>query len=612
MKAMSVFIALILLIPCGAMAVHHTPGNTTAILFQPYQWDLGDVGDQFKDTMDDQDYDWIPVLDEIENTTPCLTPQEFKEYLWAGYGVWFISSHGGPLGLAIAAYEKTPAGETQRNADYDSWVSEGFGDCIYKAGSEHGWHISFYANCIGDEYQDVGGEVYNASCYGALYQDIAWFNAAVNEGYTDTTSLYDVEAQLFWEMKNGEHGREWRLSGKACEGVDSLKYYGDSTMVLTPTVSEICPPSGTDINGIVDGYVEFDCAMDTDVDASGIVSAYSSGWGSGVGMLQTRNAEWESDTRIAYEISSIRIGDGVGVAIQPSAATPSGQQLDGNQDPFGSDGRGPNRDAYKVGYHAAELDTNSAAGFEGSGAFVDADGLPHVWCVTDPEHGSTELSVYGDGVRLASFPAEGSPDRPHFYETTVLGGYEHYWIVETDDDPLTPDCQTRPFSIGAGPDSLDDLRRMNALVANWESEIKEPGEWNGPLPTRSETVYDYYYVSSNPDFLWYGISIRNWWNIRGFTSTTVQLSSSDPDELHALAQSVYQDAVEQGHPRMPMFVIVGEANEGLEPEKNIVGMYVPENVDGGCWWNCASDALTFDVDGDTLADLPWTRVVGYT
>jgi len=125
-------------------------------------------------------------------------------------------------------------------------------------------------------------------------------------------------------------------------------------------------------------------------------------------------------------------------------------------------------------------------------------------------------------------------------------------------------------------------------------------------------VSDFYYVSRFEDLLNATAPVRAWWASRGFTSATVLLSTPDPDGLHALAEAVYADALEAGNPRLPLFVIVGEANEGLEPYKNIVGMYYPADVDSGCWWACASDALTFDVDGDTLADLPWTRVVGHT
>ena len=607
MRIAPILIGLTLIIQNGAGATHRVPGDTTAVLFQPYEFAFGHTGDKFVEACLDQGYRVIYVRDQIANTTPAVTPEEFRNYLKGGHGEWFIDSHGW-YGFTIAAYESTTAGDSQRNIDYDYWVANGFDGCIYKTASHEGVGIGYEPICVGIDYKDVDGEVFNGACNGGSYEHVAWLNSSVNEGYVDTAFTTSPDADLFWKRKNGEYGKSWRLSGKARQGME-LKYYGDSTMVLSPTVVEIYPPTGSNVEG-VDGWVEFDCEMDTDVRASRVIRGYGSTAG---GWITTGNAEWASDTRIEYRVSPVRIGPGCGVIVDSGRVhTPTGQYLDGNQNPFWSDGRGPNRDQYKVTYNATDIDKILAAGFEGNGAFIGDDGLPHVWCVTDPERGSIDLSLYGDGALLQMLTAAGGPERPHFYETTTHGGYESYWFVERDGDPLTGDCRTRPFPVTGTPETINDLRQLNTLVADWHETNRVPGEWNGSQPMKSGTVYDFYFVSTDPGFFWWSQYVGIWWNDHGFTSTTVELSSNDPDELHALAQTVYQDALDQGHPRLPMFVIIGEANEGLEPEKNIVGMYAPADVDSGCWWNCASDALIFDVDGDTLADLPWTRVVGYT
>lgn len=600
--------ALLITLPCTAEAVHHVPGNKNTILFTPCQWELQYDGAAFVTACVEQGYaSPVEVRDQVENTTPCVTPEEFRNYLRNGYGEWFLDTHGLWNGFTIMAYEHTSAGETARNIDYDYWVSRGFEGDIYKSESEHAYSIDADPVFVGINYADVDGEVYNTACFGGVYEHVAWLWSRVNEGYLDTNYTADSDAELFWERRNGGFGKPYRLSGRAREGME-LRYFGDSCTVLSPVVSAIYPTSGSSVGG-VDGWVEFDCAMDTDIPANRIVRGYGDPYG---GRIVVKNAEWVSDDRIEYRISPVVTGSGCGVIIDSGLVrTPSGQVLDGNQIPLGSDGRGPNRDQYKVSYTATDVDTSTAAGFEGTGAFAAGEGDVRVWWVTDPERGSRSFTVYGDGAALRMVPAEGGPDRPHFYEVPVPGGYETYRVVETDGGG-SAGSETRPFRVSAPPENLEGLRELNLLVEGWHRRTVEPMEWSGADPVRSGTVYDLYFVSRFQDLLNAAAPLRDWWSAYGFSSTTVLLSTSDPDELHALAQSVHQDVVEQGYPRPPLFVIVGESNEGLEPEKNIVGMYSPADVDGGCWWSCASDAMTFDVDGDTLADFPWTRVVGYT
>ncbi|MBM3321706.1 MAG: hypothetical protein FJY73_13670 [Candidatus Eisenbacteria bacterium] len=603
----SVMGVLVVGVSAGAVAGNSVPGNTSAILFTPCEWQLGYDGEAFESTCNWQGYRVIPVRDEIENTTPAVTPQEFRNYLQAGYGVWFIDTHGSRTGFTIAAYESTDAGRDQRNGDFDYWISHGFDGCIRKSAFPQGVGIEYDIVCAGIDYVDVNGEVYNTACFGATYAHVAWFEAAVTEGYPDTSWTAVSDAELFWRRKNGQYGKSYRLSGKARQGME-LKYFGDSTMVLSPTVAAVYPPSGSSVGGI-DGYMEFDCNMDRTVDPRRIVQGYGHVFG---GWILAKNAEWVSDTRIAYRVSPMRVGSGCGVLIDSAVArSVNGQYLDGNQNPIGYDGRGPNRDQYKVSYVAVDLDTSIAASFEGMGAFAEEGGGSRVWWITDPERGSRSFTVFGDGVPVETVPAAGAPGKPHYYEVRLPRSYASYRVIETCGDGSVG-SETRSFPLSEPPKNLDGLRAMNELVEGWHSRLVEPGEWKGSPPQRSPVVRDFYYVSRFQDLLNASAPVRDWWASRGFTSTTVLLSTPDPDELHALAQAVYADAMEAGHPRLPMFVIVGEANEGLEPYKNIVGMYYPADVDSGCWWACASDAMTFDVDGDTLADLPWTRVVGFT
>lgn len=600
-------ILLLVVLPAVASGANLVPGNNNAILFTPCEWNLQYDAAAFREACEDQGYVVMPVRDEIENTTPACTPQQMRSYLQQGYGEWFINTHGSMSGFMIAAYESTQAGISQRNADFDYWEDHDSEGCLRKVRFIGGVGIEYDQVCVAGDYADVGGEVYNASCFSAIYQHVAWLRASTNEGYDDSTTIWAAEADLFWKRRNGEFGKPYRLSGKAREGME-LQYFGDSSTVLSPVVTAIYPTSGSSVGG-VDGWVEFDCAMDTEVPADRVIRGYGGTYG---GYIVAREADWVSDHRIEYRVSPIRTGSGCGVIVDSAVAkTPFGQFLDGNQNPIGTDGRGPNRDQYRVSYTATSVDDIAAASFEGAGAFHDDVGRTHVWWVTDPERGSRSFTVYGDGTPLRTVDAQGETGRPCFYEVTLPTSGAIFRIVEeTRGDGV--DSESRPFGVGPSPRNLDQLRELNAVAAAWPERSVDLPNSSSVSKSTSGSVYDLYFVSTLPNLLSETAPVRSWWAGHDFTSTTVLLSSADPDELHDLAGAVYQDAVATGRSRMPMFVIVGEANEGLEPEKNIVGMYSPADVDSGCWWTCASDAMTFDVDGDTLADLPWTRVVGYT
>ncbi len=125
MRSMTSLIMLILLIPNPGRAANQTPGSLTAVLYQPYAFQLG-KRDTCYDALSDQGYSVNPYGNETAGITPSGTLTEFAAELAAGNGVFVVHSHGTEQGLDVEVYERTQDGEDARDAAFSAYLAEGW------------------------------------------------------------------------------------------------------------------------------------------------------------------------------------------------------------------------------------------------------------------------------------------------------------------------------------------------------------------------------------------------------------------------------------------------------------------------------------------------------
>jgi hypothetical protein len=607
MRKSFVLLAMLLL-ASAASGENETPSTMTAFRFEPYEFGIGTMGTQYVLTCIDQGYTVTEARQTTATTSPSVGLDEYLAYLNDLFGLFFLASHGSENGHAAEAYELTEAGLEARDNNYNFFVAHGLETHIYKAESIHGYHISIRPTGIAFYYASANTVVYNLSCKGHQYESSAWPGSRARFGYTSTcnTGVAYAEAITIWSRMNGNEGKAKRTCTQAKTGC-TISLAGNGATVLAPVVTGFGPTSGTNFYASTPGWVTFDTAMKTSIDPACAVYGSTNL----TGAIFIENASWSSSSRIDYTIVPYRIGSCQLIVGACAQAEGAGQGLDGNTDPPGTDGKGPNRDNYAVHYVSQVNDPNLAARFEGSWAFHDGTGTRFAW-LTDPEIGSTSFDVYADGAFITSVPAEGSSEKPRYYEIGVPPA-RVYHAVEHDADPNTPDDASRPVQIDAPPEHLADLRALNDRVALWPTRQPASDEPIGREQFRTMPVTDFVYYSSRQDFLDATQPLRQWWLSKGYSSQAL-CGSGSPDECRAVIGAIWEQAVQTSYPRLPFLVIVGEANEGSEPQKNIVGTFypdLPEAVDGECYWSCASDALIADCDGDSIPDVPWTRMIGY-
>ncbi|MBU0708034.1 T9SS type A sorting domain-containing protein [Patescibacteria group bacterium] len=607
----------------AADSYYPTAQGSLAICYQPYEFALGFKGAQFCFTMLDQGYN---VKYNRERNNPGTSPtvlltdtdenNGFVNSITHGYAWLFYNTHGW-YGMGVEVYGKTEAGKDARSAAMAAyqaagWDTSGTDAQICSGSSVHGYQITARPQFIFDNFISNPSGVYNLSC-NSNYWRLFWGDALCIMGYDGNTPEDGAaEAESFWKRANGNSGKDYRNMAMAASGHD-IQVEGDG--VVSPVVLEIEPIEGSDLeDDEITGYVLFDGPMlDTNPEAL-VFGCYREGEG---GCLVV-DAQWAYDDLLTYTIKPYRYG-ACQVVISAGAKSANGRALDGNTNPSGTDGHGPNRDCYIVEYNSTVNNPNLAASFDGAGAFRDVDGT-HIWWNTGAEYGSINFQVYSGknrNVLLDIVLAEGSPDLPHFYEIVVQDMGEYYEVVEVDNNPYTRDDTSRPFPISTNPPAnLNGLRLLNQDAQFWPTP--EPSEYSDQFKDsfqfRIDEVPDIVFYSSRQDFLDLIQPWGDWWSLNyGYTISYLLGSTNDPNEARAAATAVWQNAIDHHYTRFPDFYIVGEGNEGSEPQKVVVGHFYPEDTSGNCYWSggCASDVMIVDCDNDSIPDLPWSRIVAY-
>lgn len=195
------------------------------------------------------------------------------------------------------------------------------------------YHISVHCDAIAQWFKDAKTIVYNACCKGHAYSG-KWTGARDVLAYDICPSTGDNDAQLFWGRMDGTlpataKGTRRPVS-KALNPRDGinprLKHTGAGNTVLSPKVKS---HGGSP--------VVFDCKMDTTIPPQQVVTA--------TGATLT-NVKWIGDDTITFTVTFTDIIATFTVHADKAISGNNEAKLDGNQNPEGTDGVGPNGDDY--------------------------------------------------------------------------------------------------------------------------------------------------------------------------------------------------------------------------------------------------------------------------
>jgi len=335
----------------GALPLNETPGSQTAIVFEPYAFSYYPSA-QAQFTLNDQGYDWTHAANLFLDTDPEVTIADFEEHLQAGYGVFFLGTHGnctGERGWAIELYEYTSEGKCARDGAYDAYLDAGWDSTeIYKWQRDNqDWHIGIQPAAVATRFEPASTIVYDASCCSDRRRS-AWVGYRDFLGYDEETlmTVAIADADTFWNWLNGESWKDLRVVENAANGVTIL-HDGAGNTVLSPTVASYEPTEDwlyyepeTPVS--FEGRITFDCTMWQN-QASTVLSDS--------GPCEIVNPVWVNDHELSFEIEPSGEGHGY-IRVSAAEAESEGNRanLDGNQDPDSTDGTGPNNDDWKMYY----------------------------------------------------------------------------------------------------------------------------------------------------------------------------------------------------------------------------------------------------------------------
>ncbi len=408
-----------------AYAIYETPISTDGCRIEPYALGMDmTVLDSLQSVCKKQGY-WIVPL--IETEYDHVTLDDFVWHLTYSTGIFGIASHGSSAGPAVEVF----AEEAQRDSAYDYYLAHGYDSFeIYKsdAATPQGrmYHIGAMSLLISRCFESNESIVYNATCHSHDYW-AAWDGAREVIGYSGSPTFGQMrgDAEFFWSRLNGYEGKASRYVDGALGGL-LLSHWGNGNTVLSPTVDEFYPPKDTIVGSTgIDGWIRFDTGMDTNINPEQILKADDT-------VFSLEDINWGTDGDydiINFHIKAVGPGPGYLSVDAYSAISQGGIPLDGNRNPPGTDGVGPNGDDYGIRY-----DSDIAARYGSMWAYRDGSDVKVGWHV-EAEVGTWGYEVQGfeGGTwhKLAQLK-KGEAVVPSLYEITVPGGYSLYRVVEIE------------------------------------------------------------------------------------------------------------------------------------------------------------------------------------
>ena len=439
---------------------NETPRNKHAWRIEPYAcW--GATSDIMERAAENQGYSVIYYYNTDIDLDPEVTIPDVEAIYGSSAGAGMIITHGSPEGQAIEVYPRTTAGWNALVARWNQYIYGGYDGQIDVGGIEFG-HPSYVitAKYYGgvNQWSDCDSAIIdNECCYGGTF--CGWNGARVSFGPPDEVTFWEIIQNLeaIWEGLDGVRGKEDRVAGHAYLDADSLtlRMCGNGHTTLAPAVEDYYPPEGFAVDeDSVDAWVAFDTKMDISSAPEKLV------YGSDGAFVKDQCwVRGERDT-LRFTLRSVRVNDecfaalGDHITNGDTLKSEGGMALDGNLNPSGSDGEGPNRDAFAIPCDCRYHDPNYAAAVGFRWAYSDGDDVMVGWHV-EAEVETKEYVVEagsGDDWHEVGAVARGAVVAPDVYSLRVDGGYDRYRIVEIDNRgkqsiprPLRVRSQAPPF-----------------------------------------------------------------------------------------------------------------------------------------------------------------------
>lgn len=441
--SVSAVLALMCFAPAPLSAQNNeTPRSKHAWRIEPYAcW--GATSDIMEQAATNQDYTVEYYFNTDIDLDPDVTIPDVRALYGSGAGAGMIISHGNPEGQAIEVYPHTPAGWSALVTQWNRYMNDGYGGEISIGEMEPPHpHASYVIAAIYyggvDQWSNCDSAVIdNECCYGGTF--CGWNDARVSFGPPDSVTMPEIILNLraIWEGLDGVRGKEDRVAGHAYLDANpqTLIMCRNGFTTLAPSVKDYYPPEGFIIDeDSVDAWVVFDTKMDISTDAEELI--YGS---AGAFVNDQRWIRGERDT-LRFTLWSVEENDecfavlGDHITTGDTLKSEGGMALDGNLNPDGSDGEGPNRDAFGMLCDCWYYDPNFAAALASRWAYVDGGDVVVGWHV-EAEWETREYVVEGgsgDDWHEIGRVARGAVVAPDVYSLRVDGGHDLYRIVEID------------------------------------------------------------------------------------------------------------------------------------------------------------------------------------
>jgi len=349
----------------GALAVSETPqpatnGHALVYVFLPWDGSLDDNSSYMTTELVDQGYEHNPDLhhlsDDDQDDTDCYTSvTTFRSILMCGASLW-LSSHGIYNSVDIEVYPDEDTASARLDWLLDN--TELTRSQIDVGETGHG-HYAIFAWDTGIAAWSVNKKqiYYITACYSAGDDEHAYglmddFDGGLELGYYGTCTDADDEVNapiLFQNMSGRKNDGTKRRSADALAVggyTGNFRHSGsiEDDMVLAPAVVDWFPKNYT--CDCAEGYVEFDCTMDTDAERTeGVVY--------GEGCVNVGDIEWENDHKVTFALTEGEGAGGLLIRVNAQKAVSANNldiQLDGNMlpsPPYSTNGVAPNEDNFQ-------------------------------------------------------------------------------------------------------------------------------------------------------------------------------------------------------------------------------------------------------------------------
>lgn len=480
-----------------------TPDSNKAVLFQPATWLLGNDSGPLKDVADHQNYNYVELNDDSANVLSFCN--------LSGVGILQIgATHGSDSGrLMLEAYKVDTVDLNNPDTNTAKWLlswlnlrTQGFGrDEIRPVAGENSRGIRYVGiditeTGIRNRWTGANSIVFVGACYSMKLRFSEAFNPREYFGYWWISNgvLVRHDATLLFNRMDGVNGIGLRPAGDAFDegGFSPLqekngKRFGefrhastaDGRTTLAPAVLEF-DPSGTELmcGSQYEGHVTFDTKMDTTIPAAQVVDFQDNSCN-----VAMQDQRWSSDNRIDFTLVVPGYCDGSTTlkVVSTNALSQNNQrELDGNQNPAGSDGRGPNQDDWVSKENPCTPTLNC-----GLPEVHSVVGQPSSWSSSYLKYPQDTIDIVEDSVRVLGI--ENNETRGLF-SIKNTNGLPQYNVMFTSTDIAGPGGLIPKENVSFIPQSIDTLAPGNERLmvvsvdippdlasGDYEGEISVPG-----------------------------------------------------------------------------------------------------------------------------------------